>query len=245
MSIGKVWYFPPFSTPALPGFLFPRLSLNPESLTPPPFCYCRLFQGLTPGIFLPQPLSSYQKRPFFNKWLVYNNVIGMTFFAGVAWRDVIFCVVRGDLGGRREILSHEHAFARAFASTACGACSRPGAARIRHDREHLFISGRHDRGRVGICSLSGRLQSWRPLFFVLSAFYIFPVVFIHQSKKPLKYALFGLLASLPIISIFGRVKPAAAAAANKERLTRSRQQRRRFRVFPARYPTNKTIVKNI
>lgn len=111
-----------------------------------------------------------------------------------------------------------------------------------------FISGRHDRGRVGICSLSGRRQSWRPLLFVLSAFYIFIIVFTHQLKKPLKYAIFSLLASLPIISILGIIKPAeaaAAAAANKERLTRSRQQRRRFRVFPAVYPTNKTIVKNI
>lgn len=111
-----------------------------------------------------------------------------------------------------------------------------------------FISGRHDRGRVGICSLSGRLQSWRPLFFVLSVFYVFIIVFTHQLKKPLKCAIFGLLAFFPIISIFGRVKPAeaaAAAAANKERLTRSRQQRRRFRVFPAVYPTKQTIVKNI
>lgn len=76
-----------------------------------------------------------------------------------------------------------------------------------------FISGRHDRGRVGICSLSGRRQSWRPLFYVLSVFYVFIIVFTRQLKKPLKYAIFGLLASLPIISIFGRVKPAEAAAA--------------------------------
>lgn len=111
-----------------------------------------------------------------------------------------------------------------------------------------FISGRHDRGRAYCSSGSGRRQSWRPLFYVLSVFYVFIIVFTHQLKKPLIYAFFGLLESLPIISIFGRNKPAeaaAAAAANKERLTRSRQQRRRFRVFPAVYPTNKTIVKNI
>lgn len=220
LSIGKVWYFPPFSTPALPGFPSPRLSLDPESFTPPPTCYCRLFRGLAPGIFLPRPLSACQKRPFFNTALVYNNVISMTLFAGVFRGVVIFCVVRGDLGGRREILSAEHAFARAFASTAYGACSRPGSAWIRRDREHLFISGRHDRSRAYCSNKRGRRQSWRPLFFDFSVFYVFAMVFIHQSKKSLKYAFFGLLAILPIISILGRIKPAeaaAAAAANKER----------------------------